>query len=234
MRIDIKGVIINNDDKWIYDWFDMESTSPKDVNTALDKANGQSVDVWINSGGGDIFAGSEIYTALKSYKGSVSIHVVGLAASAASVIAMAGKSDISPTAMIMVHNVSSMAGGDYHDMDKMSETLQQANIAIAGAYIAKTGMEEQDALDMMDKETWLTAQQAVDKGLIDSIMFESIQLVASYNSGVLPKSVVDKIRNTVRNPLNSESEQVQNNTDIFMQQAKAKLKLLNLTGGNLL
>jgi ATP-dependent Clp protease protease subunit len=227
MRIDVKGIIISNDDKWIYDWFDMESTTPKDINTALEKANGQSIDVYINSGGGDIFAGSEIYTAIKSYKGEINIHVVGLAASAASVIAMAGKSDISPTAMLMVHNVSGGAQGDYHTMDKTSDVLQTANKAIASAYVAKTKMSEKDALAMMDKETWLTAQQAVDKGLIDKVMFENTQLVASYNSGMLPKSVIDKIRNTINNPLKNEA-------DFFIQQKalQAKLKLINLGGKN--
>ena len=223
MRIDVKGTIISSDDKWIYDYFDVESTSPKDINTALEKANGQLIDVYINSGGGDIFSGSEIYTAIKAYKGETNIHVVGLAASAASIIAMAGKSDISPTAMMMVHNVVSGEDGDYHAMDKMSEILQKANKAIAGAYIFKTGMSEKDALAMMDKESWLTAQQAVDMKLIDSVMFKTTQLVASYNSGILPRSVIDKIRNTIKDPLKNE-------TDIFMQKAQAKLKLLNLKG----
>ena len=226
MRIDVKGTIIPTNDKWIYDWFDMESTCPKDINDALEKANGQSVEVYINSGGGDIFAGSEIYSAIKAYDGQVSIHIVGIAASAASVIAMAGKSDISPTAMIMVHNVSSMAAGDYHDMDKMSEVLQQANKAMASSYIAKTGMSEKDVLAMMDKETWLTAQQAVDKGLIDSIMFENAQLVAAYNSNILPRSVINKIRNTIKNPNDTADEAV----FLMQQKAEAKLKLLNLGG----
>ena len=227
MRIDVKGSIIPTDDKWIYDWFEMESTSPKDVNTALEKANGQDVDVYINSGGGDIFAGSEIYSAFKGYKGQVNIHVVGVAASAASVIALAGKSDISPTAMIMVHNVSGGAEGDYHTMDKTSDVLQTANKAIAAAYITKTGMSEKDVLAMMDKETWLTAQQAVDKGLIDAVAFSTVQLTASYNSGMLPKSVIDKIRNTIKNP------QGDNQADILLQKkAQAKLRLLNLGGKN--
>jgi len=192
-------------------------------------ANGQSVEVFINSGGGDIFAGSQIYTELKAYKGDVKIHIVGLAASAASVVAMAGKSDISPTAMVMVHNVSTLAGGDYHDMEKASEVLQEANKAIAAAYITKTGMSEKDALAMMDRETWLTAQQAVDKGLIDSVMFESTQLVASYNSGMLPQTVIEKVRNEIRNPFNSEPKAT-SQTDFLMQQeaAQAKLNLLKL------
>lgn len=192
---------MQNADKWIYDWFGIDATSPKDVSDALEKSNGMPVDVEINSGGGDIFAGSEIYTALRSYSGGVNIRIVGLAASAASVIAMAGKSEMSPTAMMMVHNVSSYAEGDYRDMDHQSEVLQQANKTIASAYVSKTGMAEKDALSMMDKETWLTAQQAVDKGLVDKVMFsDSTQLVASYSSGLLPHSVIDKIRNQIKNP----------------------------------
>ena len=225
MRIDVKGVIVGNDDKPIYEWLGYEATSPNDIISALNKASGQAVDVYIDSGGGDVFAGSNIYTSLRGYKGEVNIHIVGLAASAASVIAMAGKSDISPTAMLMVHNVSSVAGGDYHDMDKMSEVLQSANKSIAAAYVAKTGMSEEEALAMMDHETWLSAQQAVDKGLIDGVMFENYQIAASYGGGLLPKSVIDKIRNTIKTP------QVENDeADFFM--AKSKLKLLNLRSVN--
>ncbi|EPR12470.1 head maturation protease, ClpP-related [Ruminiclostridium papyrosolvens] len=228
MKVDVKGAIINSGDKWIYDWFGIEATCPKDVNNLLEKANGQDVDVYINSGGGDIFAGSEIYSSLREYKGRVNIHVVGLAASAASVIACAGKSEISPTAMVMVHNVSGGNQGDYQSMDKTSEILQKANKSIAAAYIAKTGMSEKEALDMMDKETWLTAQQAVDKGLIDTVAFESNQLVASYESGLLPKEVIEKMRNSKNNPLG------ENQADILLQQkAQAKLKLLNLGGAKI-
>ncbi|MGX8701524.1 head maturation protease, ClpP-related [Caproiciproducens sp.] len=219
MKINVKGAIVQNADKWIYDWFGIDATSPKDVSDALEKANGMPVDVEINSGGGDIFAGSEIYTALRSYAGGVNIRIVGLCASAASVIAMAGKSEMSPTAMMMVHNVSSYAEGDYHSMDKQSDVLQQANKTIASAYVAKTGMTEKDALSMMDKETWLTAQQAVDKGLIDKVMFaDAPQLAASFNSGLLPRSVIDKIRNQMKNP-QAEKQAV------FLQ---AKLNLLKV------
>jgi ATP-dependent Clp protease protease subunit len=219
IKINVKGAIVQNADKWIYDWFGIDATCPKDVTDALEKANGMPVDVEINSGGGDIFAGSEIYTALRSYTGGVNIRIVGLAASAASVIAMAGKSEMSPTAMMMVHNVSSYAEGDYRDMDHQSEVLQQANKTIASAYVAKTGMTEKDALSMMDKETWLTAQQAVDKGLVDKVMFsDSTQLAASYNSGLLPRPVIDKIRNQMKNP------QAEKQAD-FLQ---AKLNLLKV------
>ena len=192
MRIDIIGAIIPNDDKWIYDWFEMDSTSPKQINDALSTASGEDIDVYINSGGGDVFAGSEIYSAIRAYQGKVNIHIVGIAASAASVIACAGHSDISPTAMMMIHNVSAGAKGDYHAMDKESEILQKANEAVSAAYMEKCGISQQEALSMMDRESWLTATDAVELGLVDEIAaIKSIQLVAA-ESGILPRSVIDK------------------------------------------
>lgn len=223
MKIDIKGTIIPNDHKWVYDLFEMDSTCPRDVQNLIDKANGERLDVYINSGGGDIFAGSEIYSALRAYKGQVYIHVVGFAGSAASVIACAGYSDITPTGMFMYHNVTGGARGDYHVMDKTSDVLQTANKAICAAYVLKTGKSEKELLAMMDKETWLTAQQAVEYGFIDKIAeSQNIQLVAAYGSPMLPQSVIDKIRNTVKDP------QCENQADFLM--AKARLKLLNLKG----
>lgn len=224
MRIDIKGSIIPDNDAWIYDWFEIPFTCPKAVNEAILKANGEALDIYINSGGGDIFAGSEIYSAIRSYNGIVNNHIVGLAASAASVIACAAHSGISPTGMIMVHNVSCYAGGDYHDMDKMSETLKKANETIANAYVAKTGMSMKDALALMDKETWLSAQDAIEKGLVDEISeSKNIQLAASFDSGLLPQSVINKMRN----------QQAENaKADFFMSKnkAQAKLNLLKLGG----
>lgn len=202
MKIDIKGAIVSNDDAWIYDWFGETYTSPKNVSAALEEANGEDVDIEINSGGGDVFAGSEIYAAIRAYPGTVNIHVVGLAASAASVIACAAKSDIAPTAQMMVHNVSTWAAGNYHDMDHASNMLKQANRAIAAAYVEKSGMSEKDALDLMDAETWITAQDAVDYGLIDKIARSqnsvqdedaSVRLAASVG-GMLPPSVINKMQ----------------------------------------
>lgn len=220
MRIDIRGVIVPNDDAWVYDWFGMENTCPKTVNDILNTAGGESIDVYINSGGGDIFAGSEIYSALRSYVGKVNIHITGLAASAASVIACAGYSDISPTAMMMVHNVSSCARGDYHDMDKESEVLQKANKSICAAYMHKCGISESDALAMMDEETWLTAEDAVKLGLVDKIAdSQNLQLVASSNP-LLPRGIIDKIKSEIKGSADE--------SDFYF--AKEKINLLKLKG----
>lgn len=230
MKIEILGDIIPNDDKWVYDWLDMDCTCPQVVNEQIEKANGQPLDVYINSGGGDVFAGSEIYTALRAYKGEVTIHIVGRAASAASVIACARKSDITPTGMMMVHNVSSTARGDYHAMDKSSEILQKANTAIAAAYVEKTGKSEAEVLAMMDKETWLTGKDAVDAGLIDSIASAG-RLVAA-GPGTLPPHVVEKLKANMRNPFkadNTAETQTAANTAKILK-ARAELAMISLKG----
>ena len=110
--INIRGDIVNNDDKWIYDWFDVEATCPKEVKELLEAAeDGETIEVIINSGGGSVLAGQEIYSALKG-NDKVSIKIQSLAGSAAGVIAMAGKSQISPVAMIMIHKILISEDGD--------------------------------------------------------------------------------------------------------------------------
>ena len=201
-KINIKGPIVSSSDAWIYEWFGIEVTSPNSVNKAIEEANGDEIEVEINSGGGSVFAGSEIYTALKSYKGNVTVKIVGLAASAASVIAMSGKKIImSPTAQMMMHNVSSRVSGDYRDMEHTAEILKNANETIANAYRLKSGMSQEDLLSMMDKETWMTAEKAKGYGLIDEVMFEDeVTLVASTSySGMLPPEVINKMSNKLQN-----------------------------------
>lgn len=223
-KISIKGAIISNNDQWIYDWLDMDATSPKIVEKQMEGLNGEDLEVEINSGGGSVFDGSEIYTSLKSYPGNVTIKIVGLAASAASVIAMAGNKIImSPTSQIMIHNASVHAGGDYRDLEHTAGILKNVNQTIANAYKLKSGKSDEELLSMMDSETWLTPQQALEQGFIDEVMFEPpISLVASY-SNMLPQDVVNKIRNKIH-----PSDQ---KTDIFMQQkAQAQLNLLKLGG----
>jgi len=208
MRIDIRGPIIPNNYKEVYDFFGMESTAPSDIRKAVEKASGEQLDIYIDSGGGEIHAGSNIYTDLRSYKGPVNIYVVGLAASSASVIAMAGKLQMSPTAMMMVHNVATMTGGDYREMDKASAILKEANKSIAAAYVSKSGMTEKEALTMMDEETWITAQRAVELKLADGVMFDEQQpMVADYNSGLLSVSMINEIKAKIQNKSNIDLEQ---------------------------
>jgi len=195
MKIKIKGVIIPNDYKWIYDWFEVDSTCPKDVDDLIAAAKDEDLEIEINSPGGDVYSGSEIYTALKSYAGDVVVKIVGVAASAASVIAMAGKKVmISPTAQIMIHNVWSSAQGDYRDLEHEASVLKGYNKSIANSYQIKTGMAQDELLRLMNKETWMTAQEALQSKFVDEIMFdEGLQLVASMRSAMIPQEVIKKM-----------------------------------------
>ena len=197
-QIDIRGIIVPDDDLWIYEYFEMTATSPQLVRDALQEAAGDDVVVVINSGGGDVQAGQEMYTALRSYEGNVTIQVYSLAASAASVVAMAGTSEISPVAQIMIHNVSCRASGDHRDMEHTAQVLVNANEALAAAYVAKTGKSKEDILALMAEETWFTAEQAVQEGFIDKIMFaegqssvQKVKLAAAYGTDLLPQSVIE-------------------------------------------
>lgn len=194
--IDIKGPIITNDDKWIYDWFGVASCCPADIRLQLDDvADDESVQVVINSSGGDIFAASEIYDMLAESKATIK---VVFAASAASYIACACKSEIVPTGMLMIHNVSSYAAGDYNDMAHESGVLLKASKAVATAYRLKTGMTEDELIGLMDKETWLTADEAVEKGFIDKVTEyaekpKEVKLAASLN-GLIPDAIIKQMR----------------------------------------
>ena len=169
-RINIKGTIVSDDDKWIYDWFGIKAVCPADIHKAIENAEGEELEVEINSGGGDVIAGNEIYTALRQYKGKVMITISGMAMSAASYIATARRCQMTPVGIFMIHNASGGARGDYHVMDKESEILQTINRAITAAYAEKTNMSQEELLDLMDKESWLTAEEALNYGFIDSIM----------------------------------------------------------------
>ena len=177
-KINIRGSIIPNDYKWFYDWFEEDSTCPRDVQKVLDLiAPGDEIDVYINSPGGVIDVGSEIYTLLRQASETCTVrnYITGEACSAASVIACSSHCTMAPTALMMVHCVSSGVRGNHNDMEHMAEVLRTADRALCTAYMAKAGMTEQEALDMMEHETWLTAVRAKEKGLVDEVMFEEVE-----------------------------------------------------------
>lgn len=197
-KINIKGAIISNDEQWIYDMFEIEATAPKMIDEQLEEAGGEDVILSINSGGGSVFDASEIYTAIRNYPGKTEAQVVGLAASAASFIALAAdKTVIAPTGQMMIHNASMVAMGDHNEMTLAAGMLQGINKTIANAYKIKCGMEEEELLALMDKETWITPQMALEYKLVDEIMFENqgIKVAASAVSNVIPQPVIESIRN---------------------------------------
>ena len=172
----------------MYDWFGLDYTSPSKVKTALANADDEDITVNIASNGGDVFAASHIYTALKSASQNVTVNILGLAASAASVIAMAGDIvNISPTAQLMIHKAMSGSQGNADDFEQEAKVLNGVDQSIAAAYELKTGMKQSDLLQLMSNETWMTAQDAVDKGFADNIMFvDANKPVFSNSIGNIP------------------------------------------------
>lgn len=130
------------------------------------------VTVWINSPGGNVFAAAEIYTMLKDYKGSITVKIDAIAASAASVVAMAGDTvQMSPVSMLMIHDPSTVAMGNTKDMEKAIEVLNEVKESIINAYASKSGLSHARIANLMSNETWINAKKAVELGFADEILF---------------------------------------------------------------
>ena len=132
------------------------------------------ITLWVNSPGGNVFAAAEIYTMLRDYPGKVTVRIASIAASAASVVAMSGNPvQMSPTALIMIHDPSTIAMGNAKDMEKAITTLNEVKESIINAYAFKTGLTRNRISKLMSDETWLNAKKAVELGFADEILFES-------------------------------------------------------------
>ena len=137
--------------------------TPQDFRDELEAEEGD-VTVWINSPGGNVFAAAEIYTMLKEYAGAVTVKIASIAASAASVIAMAGSRVLmSPTALLMIHDPSTIAMGNTKDMEKAIETLNEVKESIINAYSAKTGLRHNKIAELMSNETWMNAKKEIGR-----------------------------------------------------------------------
>ena len=153
-------------------WFGDEVT-PAIFREELHAAKGDVV-LWINSPGGDCFAAAQIYNMLLDYPGSVTVKIDGLAASAASVIAMAGSTvEISPVGMVMIHNPMTISIGDVQEMERAIALLAEVKESIINAYEIKTGMSRAKISRLMDAETWMNAKKAVELGFADSVLYEN-------------------------------------------------------------
>ena len=129
------------------------------------------ITVWINSPGGDCVAAAQIYNMLSAYKGNVTIKIDGIAASAASVIAMAGNTVLmSPVSMMMIHNPATIAFGDHNEFAKAIEMLDEVKESIINAYVIKTGLSRTKLSHLMDSETWMNANKAIELGFADDVI----------------------------------------------------------------
>lgn len=193
-RIQMRGPLIPNNSQKAYDYFGMEATSAKSIAEALPE-DGSDVVIEVNSNGGLVTVGSDIYTALKNYSGHVTVEVTGMAASACSVAIMgADKVVISPTAQIMIHKaLLNDVSGNSDDLESAANALKAGDKGIINAYKAKTGLSEDELLELMKNETYMSADEAVEKGFADEIMtFNESEAVASIGNGLLPQAVIDE------------------------------------------
>lgn len=151
-----------------------DEVTPKQFKSELMGEEGD-VTVWINSPGGDVFAAAQIYNMLMDYTGNITVKIDGIAASAASVIAMAGgEVMMSPVSMMMIHNPITIAIGDTEEMNKAIGMLKEVKESIINAYELKTGQSRAKISHLMDAESWMNAKKAVELGFADSIMFGSM------------------------------------------------------------
>ena len=155
-------------------WWGDEIT-PQMFRSELNAAEGD-IDLWINSPGGDCYAAAQIYNMLMEYKGNVTVKIDGIAASAASVVAMAGSTvEISPLGMLMIHNPMTVSIGDTHEMERTIMFLAEIKESIINAYELKTGLSRAKISRLMDAETWMNAKKAVELGFADSVLYADAQ-----------------------------------------------------------
>ena len=220
--LNINGDIVSDDLVWIYDWYEMPCFSPKMARDAVSSLEaGETLRVVINSPGGDVYAGQETFSILYNIRhiNNVEIEVQSLAASAASVIAMAGKTvKMSPVAALMVHNCSTYASGDYRDMTHTAEVLRKINECLVQAYIQKTGMTQEDLLTMMDNETWLSANDCVKYGFADEIIKNDDEPQLILNAVIGKLSITDEMVETAKaakEQKEKEKKEILNDLDMY-------------------
>lgn len=172
-------------------WYGDEVT-PKEFKAGLDGLGDiETLNVYINSPGGDVFAGQTIYSILKRHKAHKNVYIDGLAASIASVIAMAGSTIFMPkNSMMMIHNPWTVGMGNASDFRKLAEDLDKIRESLISAYEDRSALNKEEIIDIMDKETWLTASECEEYGFCD-VVEEEKNIAAS-----IDKEILDRYRNT--------------------------------------
>lgn len=211
----IKGTIVDDDDADVYEFWNYSYTSPNSVAKALDGANGQDIILEINSPGGYVNAGSEIYTKVREYSGNVEAKIIGQACSAASWIALAAnKVIISPTAQMMIHRASIAAAGNVDDLTSAINALDEMDRAYVDLYSKRTGKKPEEIYQLMANTTWMNAKTAVENGFADEVMFEQKEPAVVNADGDLPISpeMISKTKNIIHNnkKTKKKSQEVKN------------------------
>lgn len=170
-KINIKGPIVDNDTAWIYGWFGWDCASPNTIARGLAEADGEDVVLEINSPGGLVTSGYEMYTNIMEYNGKVTAHVISACSAATLPVCAADEALISDTGVFMIHNAKSGASGDYRDLQMEADALREIDEGIINAYVRKTGLSREDIQNLMDNNTYMSPQTAIQHGFINGYMF---------------------------------------------------------------
>uniref|UniRef100_A0AAU7PFW0 Head maturation protease n=1 Tax=Lactobacillus phage G2-Guo TaxID=3155564 RepID=A0AAU7PFW0_9VIRU len=236
--VEIKGIISSDENAEVYEWFGYDTVSPSRIKEQLDGIDdGEDVIVNIGSNGGEVTAGSEIYTMLRQAKNNVEVHVTSLAASAASFIAMAGdKVLMSPTAQMMIHRASTGAEGNRDAMSQAGQMLDSTDQMLVDVYKAKTGLSKPALYQMLKDETWLNANDAIKLGFADGKMFDDVpeetDVVANpaYNAFGLINLSTNKIASVKAmlhpKPVPDDGQKLIQDNTVDSQLVKEKLAIL--------
>lgn len=196
VKIPIKGEVMDSDWGSVLDDYGIANVNPAAVQKALTDANGEDVELDVASPGGDVSAASEIVSLIHDYSGKVTTVVQGMAASAASIIAVsADVVKMQPTSLMMIHRASTESAGNTNDLAHDATMLATVDKALATAYQSKTGKSQDEVLQLMNNETWLTAQDAVDQGFADEVQENDKELAVTNSlSPLISKQAIKKLK----------------------------------------
>lgn len=211
-KISIKGPIISNDSAWLYRYFGWDAASPNTLAEGLEDAAGDDVIIELNSPGGVCVYGYEMYTAIMNYEGKVTVHVISAMSAATLLVCAADEALISDTGIFMIHNTQSYAEGDYRDLQMEADALREFNAGIINAYVRKTGRSRQEIQSLMDNNSYMSPQTAIEHGFIDGYLFgdpnvkEKKQEInaTSIVAADIPIIPEDKVKNLIQLIVNAE------------------------------
>lgn len=218
-KIKVRGPIVSNDTAWIYDWLGWDAACPKKIEKGLEEAAGDDVVIEINSPGGVCVYGYEMYTAIMNYEGKVTAHVISAMSAATLLVCAADEALISDTGIFMIHNAKSSADGDYRDMQMEADALREFNAGIINAYVRKTGKTREEIQALMDNDTYMSPQTAIENGFIDGYMFEqpeeekkdpenfATQVVAAGQQMIIPEDKAKELMQALKVATSQQSVQ---------------------------
>lgn len=203
--VKIQGPIVSNDVAWLYDYFGWDYCSPRKVETALQEAAGEDITLEINSPGGVCVHGYQIYNMIRGYGGKVTAHV-SYACSAATLIACASDQVLmSEAGIYMIHNTQGSADGDYRDMDGEGDALRQFNESLLNVYEKKTGMSREEIQRLMDENTYMGTQRAIEYGFVDGYLPDAkgeenlIQNAVAAGVPIVPENIAKEVMAMLKN-----------------------------------